>query len=134
MAYQIKSITKLTGKRKGLDVTVDLGFRQMTLYFSSQKVFDAEFPARMMQAELNVQHDLDQEAYDRAHPTFYSREDLKEMLVAKYIINENQTPEDIPTNSAIWAKTKDWATTDVSDLWNKIFGTNLGQPTIETIK
>jgi len=134
MAYQIKSITKLTGKRKGLDVAVNLGFQQKTLYFSSQKVFDAEFPARMMNAELHVQHDLDQAAYDKLHPTFYSREDMHKMLLDRNMIRETQTVEDLPTKSAIWAGMTDMSTSEALSIWNKIFKTTLGQPKIDSIK
>ena len=134
MAYQIKRITELKGARKGIDVLVDLGFRTKTLYFVSQKVFDAEFPERMMQAELNVQHELDQEAYDRAHPTFYSREDLKELLIARNMISPTQTAEDLPTKSAIWSSMTDYSTSQTLSIWNKLFGTTLGQSTVESVK
>lgn len=129
MAYKILSETELKGK--GLDVHVDLGFRKKTLYFESRKVFDADFPTRMAQAELNVQYDLDQEAYDRDHPAFYSREDLKEFLMARNMIKPTQTVEDLPTKSAIWANMKDYSNSETLSIWNKIFKTTLGQPTIE---
>jgi len=125
MAYQILRINQL---KKGMDVVVNLGFRTKTLYFASQKIFEKEFAQRMAKAELNVQHDLDQEVYDRAHPSFYSREDLKEMLLARNMITETQTPEDLPTKSAIWANLKNYQNSEVLTLWNKIFKTTLGQP------
>jgi hypothetical protein len=121
MAYKILRITNL---KKGFDVHVDLGFRKKTLYFESQKVFDAEFANRMAQAELNVQHDLDREAYDAEHPTFYSREDVKKLLIARNMIRENQTVEDLPTKSAFLSRLTDYERSEARILWNKIFGTS----------
>lgn len=121
MAYQILKITPL---KKGFDVLVDLGFRHKRLFFRDQKTFDLEFPSRMAQAELNVQADLDQKAFDALHPTYYSREDMHNFLVERNMIREDQTVEDLPTKNAILARLTDYEQSEVRIFLNKLFGTN----------